>query len=413
MILYNSIEGVDMRSLIVVLLVPFCLLAISWTTKTPLPVVRSAPGCAVINDTVYVIGGASSGGTLHNTNYIYDPVADSWSTKASMPTARSQLGCAVVNGKIYAIGGFVGGIQTDTNLVEEYDPATDSWSTKAPMPTSRYAFAIAVVANKIYVIGGMLPIVAIVEEYNPTSNSWATKTSMPTARMGPASAVIRDTIYVFGGSTSTGTGATTVNECYDPSTDHWASKAAMVYNRYGLGGFAYNNSAYAIGGYNYSVYRDNVEVYDPAINTWQNETPMQYARQSMAVGLVGNAVYVIGGWNNGPLSYNEEGILTIGIKEYQKSQAMSLTIEPNPFSTATKISWRNISDSEQFELYVYDVTGRLVRSFGRFSTQHSCGNEIVWDGKDDAGAALPSGNYLFVVNISGKKVSKVLSLIRE
>ncbi|GAI91741.1 unnamed protein product, partial [marine sediment metagenome] len=142
-----------MNFMIVLILSSVLSQSITWTTKQALPVVRSAPGFAVVNDTVYVIGGSSGGGSLHNTNYVYDPATDLWSTKAPMLTARSQLGCAVVGGKIYAIGGFVGGAQTDTNLVEVYDPASDSWSSKLPMPTSRYAFAIAVVANKIYVIG--------------------------------------------------------------------------------------------------------------------------------------------------------------------------------------------------------------------------------------------------------------------
>ena len=400
-----------MRLFIVMLLFPVLSQAITWTTKTQIPQVRSGAGCAVINDTVYVIGGSSGGGSLHNTNYVYDPVSNSWSTKASMPTARSNIGCAVVNGKIYAIGGFVGGAQTDTNLVEEYDPATDSWSSKAPMPTSRYAYAIAVVANKIYVIGGILPIVATVEEYDPALNSWSTKASMPTARMAPTCAVIRDTIFVFGGSTSVGSGATTVHECYDPNTNNWTSRANMAYNRYALGSFSYNNMAYAVGGYNYSVYRNNVEVYNPVTNSWSDETSMQYARQSIAVGLVGNTVYVIGGWNNGALNYNEEGIITIGIEEQVAAQNMRIDIGPNPFSKQTKISFNRIDKAEDTKLRIYDVTGRLVKSFGEFANHPSLINQIVWDGRDDNGTILPSGTYLLLIDNQGARETRILNFI--
>ncbi len=402
-----------MRLFIVMLLFPVLTQAITWTTKTPIPQVRSGPGCAVINDTVYVIGGSSGGGSLHNTNYVYDPVSNSWSTKASMPTARSNIGCAVVNGKIYAIGGFVGGVQADTNLVEEYDPATDSWSSKTPMPTSRYAYAIAVVANKIYVIGGMLPVTAAVEEYDPALDSWATKASMPTARMGPAAAVIRDTIYVFAGGTSPGSGETTVNECYDPNTDNWASKANMTYARYALGGFSFDDVAYAIGGYDSPVYYDNVEVYDPTTNSWSDETSMQYARQSTAVGLVGNAVYVIGGWNNGALNYNEEGILMVGIEEQEAAQNMRIDITPNPFSKQTKISFSRLQNSRHIELEIYDVTGRLVKSFGKFIDHQFSINQIIWDGRDDNGTILPSGTYLLLINGQGVKETRVLNFIHS
>lgn len=403
-----------MRLFSVMLLFPMLTQAITWTTKTALPEVRSGAGCAVINDTVYVIGGSS--GVLQNTNYVYDPVSNSWSTKAPMPNARSHIGCAVVDGKIYAIGGFVGGIQTDTNLVEEYDPATDSWSTKAPMPTSRYAYAIAVVAGKIYVIGGMLPVTNVVQEYDPVADSWSTKTSMPTARMGPAAAVIRDTIYVFGGSTSVGSGATTVHQCYDPNTDNWASKANLPSARYGLGGFSCKNVAYAIGGYNYSSYFTNVDVYNPSTNSWSSETPMQYARQSIAVGLVGNnKVYVIGGWNNGALNYNEEGLLTIGIEENQTVQNLKMDIGPNPFSKQTTISLSRMQSAEgtaqRVELKIYDVTGRLVKDFSRLTLYAQRPTHIIWDGKDDNGTMLPSGTYLLVINGQGVKKTRILNFI--
>ncbi len=365
----------------------------------------------MINDTVYVIGG--SDGSLQNTNYVYDPVSDSWSTKASMPTARSNIGCAVVNGKIYAIGGFVGGVQTDTKLVEEYDPATDTWTTRDSMPTSRYAFAIAVVANKVYVIGGMLPVTATVEEYDPALDSWSTKTSMPTARMGPACAVIRDTIYVFAGGTSPGSGETTVNECYDPNTNNWASKANMTYARYALGGFSCGNMAYAVGGHNYTVYRNNVEAYNPVTDNWSDETSMQYARQSMAVGLVGSTVYVIGGFNGVTLNYNEEGILTVGIEEQEAAQNMRIDIGPNPFSKQIKISFSKIEKAENIELTIYDVTGRLVKSFGKFTNHPSSINQIVWDGRDDNGTILPSGIYLFLIDNQGAKETRVLNFIHS
>lgn len=400
-----------MRLFIVMLLFPVLTQAITWTTKTPIPQVRSGAGCAVINDTVYVIGGSSGGGSLHNTNYVYDPVTNSWSTKASMPTARSNIGCAVVNGKIYAIGGFVGGVQTDTNLVEEYDPTTDSWSSKTPMLTSRYAYAMAVVANKIYVIGGILSVMATVEEYDPALDSWSTKASMPTARMGPAAAVIRDTIFVFGGSTSVGSGATTVHECYDPNTDNWTSKANMTYNRYALGGFSCENVAYAVGGYNYTVYRNNVEVYNPVTNSWSDETSMQYARQSTTVGLVGTAVYVIGGWNDGALNYNEEGILTIGIEEQEADQNMRIDISPNPFSKQTYIKFQTPNPKSQVTMGIYDVTGRLVKSFGKLTNHPSSINQIVWDGRDDNRTILPSGTYLFLIDNQGVKETRILNFI--
>jgi hypothetical protein len=53
---------------------------------------------------IYVIGGLQNSYGL-NITQVYDPQTDSWTTGASMPTARYNLGSAVINDTIYAMGG--------------------------------------------------------------------------------------------------------------------------------------------------------------------------------------------------------------------------------------------------------------------------------------------------------------------
>jgi N-acetylneuraminic acid mutarotase len=81
----------------------------SWTTGTPMPTaVRYASAAATTGlfapKRIYVIGGLQSGSGL-NLNQVYNPQTDSWTTGTSMPTARYDLGVAVVNDTIYAMGG--------------------------------------------------------------------------------------------------------------------------------------------------------------------------------------------------------------------------------------------------------------------------------------------------------------------
>lgn len=380
-----------------------------WTTRNPLPQSLSGSGCAVINDTIYIIGGRDSPGNRYATTYAYDLNSDIWSTKTSMSTPRAHLGCAAVNGKIYAIGGWVG--STATGVVEEYDPVTDTWTTKTLIPTPRYTLGIAVVANKIYVIGGMNmqgQIFNTIEEYDPLTDTWTAKTPMPTQRMGPGCAVVNDTIYAFGGSTVIGGGVTTVNECYDPITDNWTTRTSMITGRYALGGFAWYNRAFAVGGYDYSTYHTSVEMYYPTDNTWLNISPMQYARQSVAVGLVGQYAYVIGGWNNGAWDYNEEGWFEIGIEEYKQAQSMvAFDVRPNPFTTSIRINL-TLPDKKACELQIFDVSGRLVRKLTQSSANGNFAFE--WDGKSNNGTNLPNGTYILV--IKGTNQTKKLILIR-
>jgi hypothetical protein len=53
---------------------------------------------------IYVIGGLQNSYGL-NITQVYYPQTDSWTTGASMPTARYNLGLAVINDTIYAMGG--------------------------------------------------------------------------------------------------------------------------------------------------------------------------------------------------------------------------------------------------------------------------------------------------------------------
>jgi N-acetylneuraminic acid mutarotase len=81
----------------------------SWSLGTPMPTpVRMASAGATTGTfapkRIYVVGGMQNGDGL-NLNQIYDPQTDTWITGALMPTARYGLSVAVVNDTLYAVGG--------------------------------------------------------------------------------------------------------------------------------------------------------------------------------------------------------------------------------------------------------------------------------------------------------------------
>ncbi len=391
-----------MRWIAIISLISLSYGTITWTDKTPLPQPLAGSACAVINDTIYVIGGRDSQGNRYPTNYIYDPSTDSWSRRKDMPTPRAHIGAAVVNDKIYVIGGWVG--SKASGVVEVYDPVMDNWQTCTPMPTPRYAYGIAVYNNRIYVFGGMNmggQVFDVVEEYDPVTDSWSTKSPMPTQRMGPGCAVLKGRIYLFGGSTAIGSGATTICESYDPATDTWQSEPNMATRRYALAGFTYDNQIYALGGYDYWTYHTTVEVFDG--NSWSYKSSMQHAPQSIAVALINNRVHVIGGWNNGALNYNEEGTIQIGVEE--AAERIEVRVGPNPFHHQVAI---NLTGVGPLEIKIYDASGRLVRRLYQGVAPAS----ISWDGRSDAGEPLPSGVYLLMIEGDGELRSEVLNLIR-
>jgi N-acetylneuraminic acid mutarotase len=92
----------------------------TWSQGVPIPTAVGLAGAGATTGLfapkrIYVIGGYPSYDEVR-LNQVYDPETDTWSSGTQMPTARHSLGVAVVNDTLYAIGG------GSTNLnVRQYD----------------------------------------------------------------------------------------------------------------------------------------------------------------------------------------------------------------------------------------------------------------------------------------------------
>jgi N-acetylneuraminic acid mutarotase len=273
-----------------------------WTPRASMPTGRYGAAAAVVNATIYAIGGYTNG-TATAVVEAYDSSTDTWTTKAPMPAGpRSYLAAGVVNGIVYAVGG-------DNNAnppveyatLEAYDPSTNSWSTKAPMPTARHDLAVGEVNGILYAAGGFSyttgAYFATLEAYDPAAKTWTTKAPMPTGRDGVAAGVVNGILYVVGGVNSSAIRVGTI-EAYDPATDTWTTKATMPTPRQGPGVGVIGGILYTAGGTSgfggYAV----VEAYDPATNTWSTRDPMSTARVYMGAGVAGGLLYVMGGYGS-------------------------------------------------------------------------------------------------------------------
>ncbi|MEO0138053.1 MAG: C25 family cysteine peptidase [candidate division WOR-3 bacterium] len=82
---------------------------------------------------------------------------------------------------------------------------------------------------------------------------------------------------------------------------------------------------------------------------------------------------------------NAEGVVAGGIELY-----------PNPFREHCIFRYHNSHEVDTFNLAIYDVAGRLVRSFPGVLTNQ----KIIWDGRDGIGRRVPAGIFFVVVNAS-------------
>jgi hypothetical protein len=88
----------------------------------------------------------------------------------------------------------------------------------------------------------------------------------------------------------------------------------------------------------------------------------------------------------------------------------SLRNYPNPFSSQTTVTFAGLRGGT-VELSIFDVAGRRV--FTRTVPGHRTGDlELVWDGRDAEGEALPSGVYFCRARVGGATATRKMVLLR-
>jgi hypothetical protein len=74
---------------------------------------------------------------------------------------------------------------------------------------------------------------------------------------------------------------------------------------------------------------------------------------------------------------------------------------PNPFSETTMLRFRHNQITEQpYSISIYAVNGSPVKTFT--GTTNARTMEIPWDGRDESGASVATGVYVFQVRLTGE-----------
>ncbi len=98
---------------------------------------------------------------------------------------------------------------------------------------------------------------------------------------------------------------------------------------------------------------------------------------------------------------------SMGMEEHsERPSALSLSARPNPFNSAVTIEAPLAS-----RLEIFDISGRPVRDLsGLLSAERN--SAVLWDGKSDSGANLPSGIYFARARCEDKELVTKVALIR-
>lgn len=83
---------------------------------------------------------------------------------------------------------------------------------------------------------------------------------------------------------------------------------------------------------------------------------------------------------------------------------------PNPFNATTKIEYQ-LSQAGPVTLKIYNLQGQLVRTLVE-EDKRTGSHSVQWDGQSDAGKAVASGIYVYVLESAGCKKSEKLLLLK-
>ncbi|MGC8896809.1 MAG: Kelch repeat-containing protein [Bacteroidota bacterium] len=402
-----------------------------WRPRTPMPTARYGLCSAVLDDKVYVIGGAT---TMQNmqmrplrTVEVYDPKTDAWDTNApSLNEPRVFAAAVEFDDKIYVFGGQSRHEGGYLSSVEMYDPARNKWIRRAPMPTPRAGLAVTVLDGKIYAIGGANAngILKTVERYDPEHDQWETNLpQLNRPRWGFSAFTFNDAIIVIGGLNSTG--PLPFIEKYESGSQWRELNLRLFFPRGFYGSAATENSLFIIGGTAQLGSIAFVEIFNLHENRLidARSFALTYAREKFTCAVVDNRIYAFGGVSSlfgqqQPLESNEERDVVTAVTENTPTVPSKVSLHqnyPNPFSAKGGSAYGgNPSTTIVFDLpqrsfvklVVYDLLGREVKTLvdeekapGRYEVKFSA-------------AELPSGVYFYRLTAGEFSAVRKMTLMR-
>jgi hypothetical protein len=339
----------------------------AWSTGTSLPVQVCYFKHAIIKNRVYIFGGETTGGTVLSTIYTApinpDGTLGTWSTYSiSMPGPVKYQQIFVTKNTLYMIGGNSSGstvISTVYACVINPDGTLGTWTTVSALPTTINVSQIFATKSKVYLIGGANGVVYLQSVYyvsvnggkndysvyyEDTTNNylmpgsgqpwrqqyqinnsqstditgWASGTALP-ASVGVSQAVVtKNRVYLLGGDI----GNNVISTVYtapintDGTLGTWVTTNSLPAPVSRSQAVVTKNRVYLIGSYNGSAYTANVYTApinaDGTLGSWTSGTSLPGANCVSQIIVTRNRLYVLGGSNNGTSALSTVYWTTIG-----------------------------------------------------------------------------------------------------
>ncbi|MDZ7267317.1 MAG: T9SS type A sorting domain-containing protein [candidate division KSB1 bacterium] len=208
-----------------------------------------APRCnaaaVVYHGRIHIVGGAGDSSQALATAEFYDEQTGQWQQLPALSVAREGAAVAVINDTLFAIGGYDG--TSPLKSIEYYHSAFNQWQTSRwQLSTPRGWLAATTLNDSIFTVGGLLLApVGILERYHSSDGS-RRRADMPTPRGRMAAVNFQNELWTLGGAAQHG--ATETVELYEYYTNQWRSGIPLIQARELHAAVVAREKIYVLGG---------------------------------------------------------------------------------------------------------------------------------------------------------------------
>ncbi|MBI4723378.1 MAG: T9SS type A sorting domain-containing protein [Candidatus Stahlbacteria bacterium] len=416
-----------------------------WSTTGAMTTARARHSAILmLNGNILVIGGEIAGGTPTSSCEIWNGTNWTAVPAASMTTARNlHTATLLQSGKILVVGGKgTGGVALNT--CEIYNPITNIWSSEGTLNSARYTHnTILLYSGLVLVTGGDngLSYLPSCEIWDPAAgfdsltnrHRWKVTASLTTSRAYHSSILIpslKPYVYIIGGFD--GTSYVNSIEEYDVGLGYqeiWQStitnypSITPISSTMNIEGTLFRGVSEADGG-NYCHVASNdhpiISFVRVGGGNWQgngggeimnmpNSTFWDTAHTNVSLEMSDfQGYYKLWSIVNGiPCKWYKD-CEPSGIERNNSLSIIhnpQLKVYPNPARGNINL---HLSGVAQIQLNIYDLSGRLVKSFPMSPI-----TTLKWDGIDNTNQKVKSGIYFYVVKYKNSELKGNFLFMRK
>ncbi|XP_028029475.1 influenza virus NS1A-binding protein homolog isoform X1 [Bombyx mandarina] len=256
---------------------------------------RCAHGIAVLDGRLVVCGGYDRARVLRTAEQ-YDPSTNTWSALPDMRCARARFPAAVLNHTVYAVGGSDGHTELDSVGALQ----NGSWQAKAKLPLA-LSYAGAAVdpeGENLYIIGGWAGGVNLkrVLKYSASEDKWTEAPPLNAGRSQCSGVWWEGSLWALGGCDAwhclSSTETLTIN-----GGQSWSPGPPLPTARRSVGGCVWGSRLISAGGSDGAASLRRTDWLETRDGTWKAGPNMRKARAGVGLAVVGGVVYAVGGFD--------------------------------------------------------------------------------------------------------------------